>query len=273
MNADPAKAPIASAPPSPAGVARWRWWVHLILIGGYFLPLTFFHRGQTAPVLTNRPAGLLVVSAVDLLVFGIVFGLALLVSRATRDELYLRWRPGWWVLPLGLGYSIAIRIAAAAVMIPIVIGVLLVIALTGGDIHQFMAAHQPRLDHLFNPAVLSSNRAYYWLILTLVSFINAGVREELWRVGTLAGLRALFPNAFASVRGQIAAVALIAILFGAAHVYLGLIGAVMAGILGLLLGIIIVGHRSVWPAVFAHGFLDATSFAAVPFLLNHLPRQ
>ncbi len=33
--------------------------------------------------------------------------------------------------------------------------------------------------------------SFFWLTLTLVSFVVAGVREEMWRAGTLAGLRAL----------------------------------------------------------------------------------
>ncbi len=215
----------------------------------------------------------MVVSALDLLVFGVVFAIAVSISRATRDDLYLRWRPGWWVVPLGLGYSVAIRVATLIAMIPVMVVILLIVTLAGGDIHQFMAAHQPRFDHLFNAAAMSSNRTYYWLIVTLISFTNAGLREELWRAGTLAGFRALFPKLFGSTGGQLVAVAISAVIFGAAHAHLGFIGAISAGILGLLLGAIMVNHRSVWPAVFAHGFFDAASFAALPFLLQHMPHR
>ena len=39
-----------------------------------------------------------------------IFGLAWLASHATVDDLLLRWRQGFWVAPLGLGYSIALRL-------------------------------------------------------------------------------------------------------------------------------------------------------------------
>jgi hypothetical protein len=44
----------------------------------------------------------------------------------------------------------------------------------------------------------------------------------------------------------------------------------MAMILGFLLGIVMVVHQSIWPAVIAHGMFDATSFALVPIALEHL---
>jgi membrane protease YdiL (CAAX protease family) len=42
-------------------------------------------------------------------------------------------------------------------------------------------------------------------------------------------------------------------------------------LLGFLIGIIMVMHRSIWPAVIAHGLFDATSFAILPFLADRLP--
>jgi membrane protease YdiL (CAAX protease family) len=271
LSADLIDARPELAAPSPPPVARWRWWLHLILIGGFFVPATLLHRDRTRPVLTNSPSGLLIVAGIDFLLFAAVFGVAISFSRATPDNLYLRWRPGWWVIPLGLGYSIAMRIAAAIVMLPIVAFVLLTVALANGGVKDFMQTHQPHWDHLLSVTALASNPVYYWLTITLVSFLSAGVREELWRVGTLAGLRALFPTAFGSTKGQISAVALLALLFGAAHTHLGFMGAITAGILGFFLGVIIVGHRSVWPAIFAHWLLDAATFAALPFLLKQLP--
>ena len=105
------------------------------------------------------------------------------------------------------------------------------------------------------------------LTLTLVSFVTAGLREELWRAGTLAGMRALWPRKFRSRTGERSAVALIALAFGAAHLPMGILAAAAAGLLGLFLGIVLIVHRSIWPAVFAHGFFDATSFALIPFAL------
>jgi membrane protease YdiL (CAAX protease family) len=106
--------------------------------------------------------------------------------------------------------------------------------------------------------------------VTLVSFVVAGLREEIWRAGTLAAMRALWPRAFASRGGQYLAVTLIAVLFGAMHLGMGIIAAFMAGVLGFLLGVIMILHRSVWPAVIAHGLFDATTLAILPWSLEKL---
>jgi membrane protease YdiL (CAAX protease family) len=145
-------------------------------------------------------------------------------------------------------------------------------AVTPASAQDFITTKRPAVEKLVDLEALRHSRAYFWLTVTLVSFVVAGLREELWRAGTLAGLRALWPRAFHSLGGQIAAVALIALLFGAGHLPLGVIGAVVAGLLGLFLGMIIVLHRSIWPAVIAHGMLDATTFALAPFALEQLRR-
>jgi membrane protease YdiL (CAAX protease family) len=250
-------------------VSRWRWWLHLILIGGYFVPSLFFHRAQTRPNLTNSAAGLVFVSAIDILFFALVFLVAVWISRATRDDLYLRWRPARSVVPLGLVYSVAIRLVIAVVAV-IVVALVAVMGVQPDDLRHFMSENRPQLERIANLEVMQSSPAYYWLTITLISFLNAGIREELWRTGTLAGLRALFPGTFGSFGGQILAAGWIAILFGAAHARLGFVAAIVAGALGFMLGIIIIFHRSVWPAVFAHGFFDAATFAALPFIIRHL---
>ncbi|MGH7967362.1 MAG: CPBP family intramembrane glutamic endopeptidase, partial [Limisphaerales bacterium] len=117
---------------------------------------------------------------------------------------------------------------------------------------------------------LRRNPIYFWLTITLVSFVLAGFREELWRSGVLAGLRGVWPGAFASTSGQIAAAALAAVVFGLGHLAQGWLAACGAGLLGLGLGIIMVVHRSIWPAVIAHGAFDATTFGLLPWALEKL---
>src|SRR5262245_27202718 len=101
--------------PSPAAsperpIKRWRWVVHLLLIGSYPLVIglmvAILGKGETA-ALSGSAKGLLVTCGVELLVFGSLFFLGWLASRASRDDLLLHWRPGWWVVPLGIGYSLA----------------------------------------------------------------------------------------------------------------------------------------------------------------------
>ena len=137
---------------------------------------------------------------------------------------------------------------------------------------QFSTEGRTAVERIVDVSAMQHNRAYFWLTLTIASFVVGGLREELWRSGTLAAMRALWPKLFEGRDGQIAGVALIAIVFGLAHLTLGLLPAAMAMILGFLLGIIMVVHQSIWAAVIAHGMFDATSFALVPIALEHLQR-
>ena len=254
-------------------VQRWRWWIHLILIGAYPVitaSLSWGRAGTRGPALSQSARGLLIVCGIELLLFSVVFGLGWLASRATRDQLLWRWRPGYWVVPLGIGYSVAIRFAVGMAVAAVSVVLLLAQVTTVESLQQFMMVNRPDVESLVDVSVMRKDPLYFWLTLTLVSFVVAGLREEVWRSGFLAALRALWPSTFASRRGQILAVALIAIVFGVAHLGMGVIAAGIAGFLGLLLGIIMVLHQSIWPAVIAHGFFDATSMALLPWAMEKI---
>jgi membrane protease YdiL (CAAX protease family) len=139
------------------------------------------------------------------------------------------------------------------------------------SLRNFALQNPPRIDRLVDVGALRTNRAYYWLSLTLVSFVTAGLREELWRAATLAGMRALWPGAFMSRTGESIAIALIGVAFGAAHLPMGALAAVAAGLIGIFLGIILIIHRSIWPAVIAHSLFDASTFALLPLIANKFP--
>lgn len=251
-------------------VPRWRWWVQLILIGGLFVPGIAFSQHRQQPALTNNARGLLIVSAINVAVFAVLYTLGWLSSRATREQMFLRWRPGWWVLPLGIGYSIAIRVIVAVAAIATV-GVLLVThVVTMESLQQLRGTKLVDVEKLVDVSAMQHQPLYFWLTVTFVSFVVAGLREELWRAGTLAAMRGLWPRLFATRAGEIGAVAIIAVAFGAAHIVMGPIAALVAGLLGFLLGLIIVFHRSVWPAVLAHGFFDALSLALLPMVMEKL---
>jgi membrane protease YdiL (CAAX protease family) len=268
----PGEIPPVMPSESSRGVARWRWWIHLLLIGAYPLLIAVRAQGRGEPgaALSDNARGLLLVASVELAVFGLVFFLGWLASRASREELLLRWRPRFWVVPLGLGYSVALRMAIGVAFL----AVILVLVLTGvtskDSLEQFILTNRPDVETVVDISALRRDPLYYWLTVTLVSFIVAGLREELWRSGVLAGLRALWPGAFGSRRGQIVAVALIAIVFGVGHWPMGIIAVFMTGLLGLMLGLIMVFHRSIWPAVIAHGAFDATTMALLPWLTEKL---
>lgn len=254
--------------PSVTDLPRWRWWVHLVLIGGFFASGMVFNRHRGGPALTSSPRGLLLVSGINIAVFAVVFGVAWLTSRASLEQMFLRWRPGWWVLPLGFGYSIAIRLVVAVAAIAVAGLLLLTHLVTLESLQRLGGTRAIDLEKMVDLSAMQHQPLYYWLNLTLVSFVMAGLREELWRAGTLAAMRALWPRLFASRGGGISAVAIIALAFGAAHLVMGPIAAVAAGLLGFMLGLIIIFHHSIWPAVLAHGFFDALSLALLPYLLK-----
>lgn len=267
------------AGPPPAGDAplyRRGWWLHLILLSAYILLIGLMgrehHEAHTrVPVLSHTAGGLLVVCGLELLIFAAVLGLALMASRASTDELLWRWRRGFWPVPLGVGYSIAIRLAVFMITMVTVVGLMATHVVTAQSLQKFLAVNRPNLETIVDVSAMRQDPLYFWLTLTVVSFVVAGLREELWRSAFLAGLRALWPQHFGSRAGQIAAVAIAAILFGFGHLGLGLVTVLVAGLLGFGLGLIMVFHRSIWPAVIAHGMFDATSLALLPWVAEKLP--
>jgi membrane protease YdiL (CAAX protease family) len=261
-----------------APLKRLRWWFHLLVIGAY--PLVVGMLGWQSsrfhgPALRHEAAGLLAVCAVNLLTFGVVFGLAWLASRASRQSLLLPWNGGFWVIPLSLGYSVGLRlvVALAAAMVAMVLLVTHLVSMQ--SLQRFVLANRPEVQALVDVSALRQDPLYFWLTVTLVSFVVAGFREELWRSGFLAGMRALWPGRFGSRQGQLAAVACGAIVFGLGHLAQGPIAVLPTALLGLGLGAIMVWHRSIWPAVLAHGLFDATTFvmlALLPGLASQAPR-
>jgi membrane protease YdiL (CAAX protease family) len=265
--------------PQPAGAAainRRRWWIHLLFITAYILLIGVLGQARQEtrerfPVLSHTPRGLLLVSAVELLVFALVFGLAVAVSRASRDDLLLRWRRGFWPVPLGIGYSVAIRLAIFILMLVAGIALIVTHVMTPQSMRVFFAANRPELETIVDISAMRENPLYFWLVLTVVSFVVAGLREELWRSAFLAGLRSLWPQHFGTRTGRVVAVLIAATVFGFGHLGMGPIAVLLTGVIGLGLGLIMVFHRSIWPAVIAHGMFDATSLALLPWIAEKLP--
>lgn len=270
---------MESMPPQiqePRPVSRRRWWIHLVLVSSYMLVVAVVGLGRNKsdhPALSHTAGGLLLVCAVELLAFGFVFGLAWLASRASADDLLLRWRGNGRPVLLGAAYSVGLRVAVG-IAVAVGAGVLLATHLmTMDSLQDFAVKNRPGIENAVDVAALRDNPAYFWLTLTVVSFVVAGLREELWRSSFLAGLRTLWPRQFGSTAGQVCAVFIAAVIFGLAHLSMGILAVLFAGVLGLCLGLIMVFHRSIWPAVLAHGFFDATSMALIPWaaeLMQHL---
>jgi membrane protease YdiL (CAAX protease family) len=272
---------MESLPPpihEPKPVSRRRWWLHLILVTSYIFVLTLVGLARSKshqPALSHTAGGLLFICTMELLLFGFVFGLAWLASRASLDDLLLRWRGHVRPVLLGAAYSVGLRLALGIVAALAAAVLLATHAMTADSLRDFSVKNRPGIENAVDVVALRDNPAYLWLTLTVVSFVVAGLREELWRSSFLAGLRTLWPRQFGSGVGQVGAVFIAAVIFGLAHLSMGILAALLGGLLGLGLGLIMVFHRSIWPAVLAHGFFDATSMALIPWameLMQHLPK-
>jgi membrane protease YdiL (CAAX protease family) len=256
-------------------VARWRWAIHLLLLAALplmagFMPLA---KPKAGPMLSSTVPGLLRVCGVEILALAVPLALAWLFSRATKDQLLLRWRPGFWVVPLGFAYSFAIRISA--VIVTGFILAMIVHDMPGADARAYALEHRPKVEKLLDIHALSADPVYYWLNVVLVSFVIGGLREEIWRGSLLAGLRGIWPRGFTSFGGEIAAVGVASLLFGIGHLPQGVLAAGGITVVGFGLGLIMIYHRSIWPSVVAHGFFDAASIAILPWAMEqmqHLPQ-
>jgi len=251
-------------------VARWRWAMSLLLIGlypafmsllGEFFSLRSKHKGGSA--LPSSSANLVIYVLLDLAVFGVFWGLGWLFSRATKDELLLRWRGGFWKpIAAGFGYALGIRLAIVVAFAFLFILVATALTVAGHDpktLSHLIEGAAPKTDALFPKGALA-NPLYLLLTTTLLSFVAAGGREELWRTACLAALRHLLPDAWAERARWIGAIVLSSIIFGLGHIYQGGLGVVITGCIGAGLGVLTWRNRSIWPSMWAHGFFDATSF-------------
>lgn len=259
-------------------VPRWRWWIHLLILTAYPISLGVLSatmRTDHGPLLRANPVELAVGIFSELALFAFIFGLAWLASRANARELRLQWSSGLAAITRGFLYSIALRLGIMLVMV-VVLAILYVAA---GYSPEDIKKLSPEYENLIDSKALVSSPLYFWLNFTVVSFVLGGFREELWRAGMLAGMAGVAPKVFSSIPGQIAAVCVASISFGLGHLTQGWGGVVQTTFLGVGLGLIIVWHRTIWTAVFAHGFFNATSFLMIyiltklnPDLLHRLAR-
>ena len=269
---DPATVSLLSPPAAP--VTRWRLWLASTLIIPLPLLLGLAGAGRQESrqaALSETWQGLLKVGGMEVAVFGVILTLVLWLSQPSRDDLRLRFDHPLRLLFLGIGYSVGIRLALG-ILAGLVVGVLLAThAMTPASLQSFASANRPDIETVVSIKALKNDPAYYWLTLTVISFIVAGLREELWRTTSLAALRRLSPRWFGTRGGEYGAVLLTSVLFGIGHLSQGVIAVCATAVIGALLGFVMVLHRSIWPSVIAHGFFDAASFALLPLVLDKLP--
>jgi membrane protease YdiL (CAAX protease family) len=108
------------------------------------------------------------------------------------------------------------------------------------------------------------------LLVTLlaIAWTTAAFGEELlFRAFLLSRLERLFGGGKPAV---IAAVLLQATLFGVGHAYLGIRGAMSAGLIGAIFGtLFVISGRNLWPLILAHGLTDTLSLLALYFGAGH----
>lgn len=273
MEAPPVLAIPAAPPelPSPVPKPAWRWAVMLLLLASYPLTLGLLAKalgrfgieepsGQTT-ILPGTTRGLLLVCVENIGVFAVLFGLAWAFGRASLDDLFARWRRPWLTLGFGAVWSVGLRLGVGALVGAVVLGVTAWQKLSGGETVS-LDEFRPKIENVISIEALHD--PFYLLVsVTLLSFVVAGLREELWRAGMLAAFRKLLPMRWQNRWGQAAAITFSAIIFGLGHLPQGPAGVLLTGLLGIGLGWVMTLHRSLWVAVLAHGFFDATSFVGI----------
>lgn len=250
------------------GPEKLRWLGHLLILAAYvggLGALSALKDGEgdaAGPLLPETSAGLLQMGMMELAIFGGVFALALLCSRATPKDLRL----GGFKLGKSIGQGILVSVALRVAIALALMVVILPLQAIRGNTESSMESLRPKIEALVDPAALKSDPFYLVLLMTFISFVVAGLREELWRAGMLAGFKGAMPGLFSSGRGQMGAVVLTALIFGMGHITQGIGGVIGTTLIGVGLGWLMVRQGSIWTAVMAHGFFNATTFLLLLFL-------
>lgn len=286
-------------PPVTRRRPRWRSVAFLLLVGFYplFVGLLGYllktDRSPRGPALPADAAGLVLVCVESVAVFALFFGLGAWAGRPSRAELFwrpMRWKDWLW----GALWSIGVRFGAVIVVYGALLPFWVVEALraksaegvaAGPTVEERLQEFRPKLESLLQFDALG-DPIYLLLAITLLSFITAGLREELWRSGFMAAVRDLLPASWWVPRprglsegwlvwqarrwGPTVFVALLAaVIFGLGHLPQGPGGVVLTGVVGFILAMVMIGHRSLWAAVVAHGFFDASTFVLLAVIVRN----
>ena len=263
-------APIQSgdnAPPASRSIARWRWFVGTLTVGAFPFAAALSstvrvkRNGGGEATLPSSVEGLLFAGAFQLAIILLFFGVGWLFSRATRAELWMHWRKGIAPIWQGALYSIGLRFLPILPFMFIAI-VMAILGYKPDAAAHWLNANKPQTDGI-GDSIRAGSVLYKALMLSFFSFLVAGFGEELWRVATMRGLIEIAPRTMSPFAKNAIAVVVSALVFGIGHLYQGVVGVGVTAFIGIALGAITLHHRSIWPAVIAHGCFDAASFLAV----------
>lgn len=90
-----------------------------------------------------------------------------------------------------------------------------------------------------------------------------GLHEEVLFRGFILG------RLQSALRSSAGAIIASSVIFGLLHGYQGIIGVFQTGTVGIILGVLTVRTRTVWPAVLAHGMFDTVGLLLIPWLHEH----
>jgi len=220
--------------------------------------------GAPQAALPGSVGGLLWICGLNLAIFLVVGAGMVALGRPSRRELFATapFNIRTWVL--GFFYAIGLRIGVGIVL-AVSFGLPTGLMPRSGPVEEVVDSIRPRIETMIDPTVLR-DPIYLLLVTTVVSFIVAGLREELWRAAVFAAFRRCWPRWMSRRAGRVGIVLLSAPSFGLGHLPQGWGGVALTGVLGVGLGWILLGHRSLWVAVVAHGFFDATSLLLLRLL-------
>lgn len=203
------------------------------------------------------PAAVLAATAFGLRALGVAFAgsiavgvtLAVLLwqrgaGASTWAALGLRAPPHWWSVPV--------------VAVALVVGANLAVLVVARPLWQLLHLTPP--DYTTYGA-LRGNGARLALLLAIAWSSAAFGEELLFRGHFLPRLQAAFGD---GALAACLAVALQAVFFGAMHAPQGAAGVVQTGVVGLVFGAgYMLGGRTIWPLVLAHGAIDTLSLVAL----------
>lgn len=261
---------VAEGKPEPSrGAPRWGWLVMLGLMLAYIVAMTVLarHHGGGGPAMSGEVGELVLESAASLGIFAGLFGVGLACVWRGRREVWGQRPHTLWTWGWGALWFVVLRVAAA---LPVLVVAVVLQLQHGPAALEKVKALRPKIESLMPPESLG-DPLYALACMTWISFVVAGLREELWRAAFLRGFRALFPGGGGTVSAW-AGVGVSSVLFGLAHLPQGWMGVALTTVLGLGLGAVQVARRSTWEAVVAHGLVDASTFFLLFVIQNPTTR-
>ncbi|RIK62643.1 MAG: hypothetical protein DCC65_17190 [Planctomycetota bacterium] len=101
-----------------------------------------------------------------------------------------------------------------------------------------------------------------WTAAVFAMFV--GLHEEtLFRGFVLGRLQSL-------LRSNAGAIVASSFIFGGLHAYQGMVGVIQTTTVGLVLALLTVRMRTIWPAIIAHGFFDTLGLVLIPWVREYL---